>query len=249
MDHALLIFCAGLAAGAMNSVAGGGSFVSLPALVFAGIPALNANASSTVALFPGSLSSAIAYRNDFTRFENISLPLMLAVSVGGGITGALLLLFTPHATFDHLVAWLLLAGTLAFAFGGQVGVVLRKFVRIGPRSLVFCQFLLCIYGGYFGGAVGIMMLALWSLLGLTDLTAMNAAKALYVGTTNAVASLCFVLAGLVAWTPALIMLVAAVLGGYGGARFVRRIDPRRLRIGINAINFVMTALFFYRAGH
>ena len=249
MDHALLVFCAGLVAGAMNSVAGGGSFVSLPALVFAGIPALNANASSTVALFPGSLSSAIAYRNDFKRFENVSLPLMLAVSVGGGVTGALLLLFTPHATFDHLVAWLLLAGTLAFAFGGRIGAALRKFVRIGPRSLVFCQFLLCIYGGYFGGAVGIMMLALWSLLGLTDLTAMNAAKALYVGTTNAVASLCFVLAGLVAWTPALIMLVAAVLGGYGGARFVRRIDPRHLRIGINAVNFVMTALFFYRAGH
>lgn len=249
MDHALLVFCAGLLAGAMNAVAGGGSFVSLPALVFAGIPALNANATSTVALCPGSLSSAIAYRNDFKYFDNIPMPLMLAVSVSGGCAGALLLLFTPHATFDHLIAWLLLAGTLAFAFGGKAGALLRKFVRIGPRSLVFCQFLLCIYGGYFGGAIGIMMMALWSLVGFTDITAMNAAKTLYVGTTNAVASLCFVLAGLVAWTPALIMVVAAMLGGYGGARFVRRVDPRLLRSGINIVNFVMTALFFYRASH
>jgi uncharacterized membrane protein YfcA len=249
MDPALLVFCAGLLAGAMNAAAGGGSFVSLPALVLAGIPALNANASSTVALFPGSLSSAIAYRNDFKRFDNVSMPLMLVVSGSGGFTGALLLLFTPHATFDHLVAWLLLAGALAFVFGGRAGAALRNFVRIGPRSLVFCQFLLCIYGGYFGGAISIMMMALWSLVGFTDIKAMNAARSLYVGTTNSVASLVFVLAGLVAWTPTLIMLVAAILGGYGGARFVRRLDPRHLRIAINVVNFVMTALFFYRARH
>lgn len=249
MNHALLVFGAGLLAGAMNAAAGGGSFVSLPALVFAGIPALNANASSTVALFPGSLSSAIAYRDDFKRFDNVSMPLVMVVSGCGGFAGALLLLFTPHATFDHLVAWLLLAGTLAFAFGGRAGAMLRKFVRIGPRSLVFCQFILCIYGGYFGGAIGIMIMALWSLVGISDITAMNAAKTLYVGTTNSVAAICFVFAGLIAWTPTLIMLGAAILGGYGGARLVRRLDPRFLRIAINVVNFVMTALFFYRAQH
>lgn len=249
MDHSLLIFCAGLLAGAMNAAAGGGSFVSLPALVFAGIPPVNANASSTLALFPGALSSAVAYRDDFKSFDNVSLPVMLAISVSGGIIGALILLFTPHQAFDHLVAWLLLAGTLAFAFGSRVGAWLRKFVRIGSRGLVFCQFLLCIYGGYFGGAIGIMMMAMWSLVGFTDIKAMNAAKTLYVGTTNAVAALCFVLAGLVAWTPTLIMLVAAILGGYGGARLVRRLDPRHLRVAINIVNFSMTALFFYRAGY
>ncbi len=174
---------------------------------------------------------------------------MLVVSVSGGSTGALLLLFTPHAIFDHLVAWLLLVGTLAFAFGVPLGAALRKFVRIGPRSLVFWQFILCIYGGYFGGAIGIMMMALWSLVGFTDLAAMNAAKTLYVGITNLVAALCFVFAGLVVWTPTLIMLAAAILGGYGGARFVRRLDPLHLRIAINAVNFAMTALFFYRAGY
>jgi hypothetical protein len=249
MEHALLIFGAGLVAGAMNAAAGGGTFVALPVLVFAGVPALNANATCTVALFPGALASSIAYRDDFRRFENISMPLMLAISIGGGITGALLLLFTPHEAFDHLVAWLLLIGTLAFAFGNRAGAELRKIVRIGPRSLVFCQFLLCIYGGYFGGAIGVMMLALWSLAGFTDLRAMNASKTLYVGTTNSVAAVCFVLAGLVAGTPTLIMLVAAILGGYGGARFVRRLDPRHLRIGINVVNFGMMALFFYRAAH
>jgi len=131
----------------------------------------------------------------------------------------------------------------------RAGAALRKFVRIGLLSLVFCQFLLCIYGGYFGGAISIMMMALWSLAGFTDMKAMNAARSLYVGTTNLVASFCFVLAGLVAWPPTLVMLVAAILGGYGGARFVRRLDPRHLRVGINVVNFVMTALFFYRAGH
>jgi hypothetical protein len=247
MENALLIFAAGLVAGAMNAAAGGGTFVGLPALVFAGVPALNANATCTVALFPGALASSIAYRKDFKRFENISIPLMMAVSISGGIAGALLLLFTPHQAFERLLVWLLLAGTLSFAFGKWAGAKLRKIVRIGPRSLVFGQFLLCIYGGYFGGAVGIMMLALWSLLGFEDIRAMNAAKTLYVGTTNSVAAICFLLAGLVAGTPALIMLVAAILGGYGGARFVRRLDPRHLRIGINVINFAMTGLFFYRA--
>ena len=115
------------------------------------------------------------------------MPLMLAVSVSGGITRRAPPAVHPAPTFDHLVAWLLLAGTLAFAFGDWAGAKLRKIVRIGPRSLVFCQFLLCIYGGYFGGAIGIMMLALWSLLGFTDIDAMNAAKTLYVGTTNSVA--------------------------------------------------------------
>ncbi len=175
------------------------------------------------------------------------MPLLLIISVSGGIAGALLLLFTPHEAFDHLVAWLLLLGTLIFAFGARLGTILRKYVRIGPRGLLVCQFVLCVYGGYFGAAIGIMMLALWSLMGFTDLRAMNASKTLYVGSTNAVAAVCFLIARLIATTPTLIMLVGGILGGWAGAQLARRIDQRYLRIGINIINFSMTALFFYRA--
>jgi hypothetical protein len=247
MDHALLIFIAGFVAGAMNAIAGGGTFLALPVLIFTGVPALNANASCTVALFPGALASSIAYRRDFKRFDDISMPLLLVISISGGIAGALLLLFTPHEAFDHLVAWLLLLGTLTIAIGARLGVILRKYVRIGPRSLLICQFVLCVYGGYFGAAIGIMMLALWSLMGFTDLRAMNAAKTLYVGSTNSVAAVCFLFAGLIAAIPTLIMLMAGILGGWAGAQLVRHLDPRYLRIGINIINFSMTAWFFYRA--
>jgi len=245
--HALLLFGAGLLAGAMNAAAGGGSFVTFPALISAGVPSVIANATSTVALFPGSFASAYAFRQDFKRFEAVSLPTMLAVSLAGGMAGALLLIFSPASIFDGLVPWLLLFGALAFAFGRQAGVVLRRVIRLGRTSLLVAQFLLGVYGGYFGGAVGIMMMAAWSIFGMTDLLAISAARTLLTGSLNAVAVVCFVVAGLVWWPQALLMMVAAVAGGYGGARLARRVDPDRLRVAITAFNFLVTAAVFYRA--
>jgi uncharacterized membrane protein YfcA len=247
MEHTILLMGAGLLAGAMNAAAGGGSFVTLPALIAAGVPSVAANASSTVALFPGSFASALAYRDDFRRFEGVSVRTMLAISMAGGLAGAVLLMMTSSRVFDVVVPWLLLVGTLAFAFGRRLGAALRKRVRIGPRVVLAGQFVLGVYGGYFGGAVGIMMMAMWSLVGIDDIRAMNAAKSLLVGATNAVAVICFVAAGLVWWPQTGAMLVAAVVGGYGGARVARRIPPATLRVGISVFNALMTAVFFWRA--
>ena len=246
MASTVLLFIAGLIAGTMNAAAGGGSFVSFPALVFTGVPSVAANMTSTVALFPGSFASAIAYRKDFRSFERASMKVLLPVSLAGGVVGALLLLFTSSKTFDVLVPWLLLMGTLAFAFGRQAGDWLRQRLAIGTKALIGAQFLLGVYGGYFGGAVGLMMMAVWSLFGVGDIHAMNAAKSLLVGATNTIAVVCFVIAGGVYWPQALVMLVAAVIGGYIGARVARRLDPKRLRLGISCLNVVITALFFWR---
>ncbi|MEI9984411.1 MAG: sulfite exporter TauE/SafE family protein [Aliidongia sp.] len=246
MDTAL-IFGAAFLAGVLNAIAGGGSFLTFPALVFTGVPPIIANASSTVAVSPGSFASAWGYRNDFVPFEKIGLWPMLAISLVGGTLGALLLLWTPAHTFDRVVPWLLLGATLLFGFGRQLTPLLLRWFTIGPAALVAIQFLIAIYGGYFGGAIGILMLALYGLFGLEDLTAMNAVKTLLAGTMNGAAVVCFIFAGKVWWPQTLVMLVAAVLGGYAGARVGRHIDPTWLRIGVTIVGLAMSAAFFLRA--
>jgi hypothetical protein len=241
-----LLALAGFVAATMNAIAGGGSFISFPALIFAGIPAVAANASSTVALVPGAIASTWAYRGIIGGFAGVRLPLLLAISIAGGLTGALLLLFTPAASFDALVPWLLLFASLTFAFGRQAGEALRRRVRLGRAPLLCTQFLLGIYGGYFGGAVGIMMMAAWMLLGQVDLKALNATRTLLVSSMNATAVVCFILADVVRWPQTLAMLVGGVLGGYFGARFVRNLDPVRFRRLVVVMTFGMTALFFAR---
>jgi uncharacterized membrane protein YfcA len=243
----LLLMAAGFIAGAMNSAAGGGSFVSFPALVFAGVPSVPANATSTVALFPGAMTGSWAYRRDFQSFEGISVRRLLPVSVIGGLAGALLLLLTPVRTFDVIVPWLLLTGTVAFALGPKAAMALRRRVRIGPAALYIAQFTLGIYGGYFGGAVGLMTLAVWSLFGATDIRAMNAAKTLLVGSMNSIAVVAFIVAGKVFWPEAIVMAIAAALGGYAGARIARSVERQRIRLFINCVNVAMTIIFFYRA--
>jgi len=243
----LLLMAAAFGAGIMNAVAGGGSFLTFPALVFTGVPSIVANASSTVALFPGSFASAWAYRDDFTRFEGVPFPALLAASLAGGLSGALLLLFTPQKAFDAVIPWLLAVATLAFAFGPQLAPRLRRIYRIGPKTVLAGQFLVAIYGGYFGGAVGILQLALYSLFGLTEIRSMNALKTLLTGCMNAVAVVCFVIAAKVWWLQTAVMLVAAVAGGYFGARYARKMNPRLVRIIIVAICVAMTVIFFLRA--
>jgi len=157
----------------MNAAAGGGSFVSLPALVWVGVPALAANISSTIALWPAGLASAWAFREDFRPFNEVSLPALTIASLIGGGVGALLLLLTPQSAFDVVIPWLLLVATLTFAFGHRLGPALRRRLRIGPVTLILVQFVLAVYGGYFGGAVGIMMMAAWALLSGSDLHRMN----------------------------------------------------------------------------
>ena len=244
MNHPVLVFGAGLLAGAMNAAAGGGSFVTLPVLIFAGLSSVTANTSSTVALLPGALTSSWIYRGEVKNFKGPSVRILLAMSLLGGLIGALLLLFTPSQIFDRLLPWLLLTGTVVFAFGKQAGAMLRKVVAIGPATLVVAQLLLAVYGGYFGGAVGIMMMAVWQLLGIADLKALNAVKTQMVAAANAVAVVCFILAGKVAWPETLVMLMAGVIGGYLGARTAQRLPERWLRGGIIAISAAMTLAFF-----
>src|SRR3989475_3697700 len=159
MTSDIFLIAAALAAGLMNSVAGGGSFLTFPALVFTGVPSIIANATSTVALFPGVLASAWAYRRDFAGLDEIPLRAAVAVSIAGGITGALLLLFTSQKAFDAIIPWLLLAATIVFAIGPRVTTMFKRKSWIGQKGLIVLQFLVGIYGGYFGGAVGIFMLA------------------------------------------------------------------------------------------
>ncbi len=237
---------AGFVAATMNAIAGGGSFVSFPALIFAGVPGVAANASSTVALFPGTLASSWAYRKVIGGFGGVPLPLLLAISCAGGLCGALLLLFTPAVAFDGLVPWLLLVASVTFAFGKQAGEALRRRVRLGRGPLMAAQFVLGVYGGYFGGAVGIMMMAAWMLLGQVDLKALNATRMLLVSMMNGIAVVCFILAGIVEWPQTLALLCGSVAGGYGGARLVRGMDPQKFRRLVIVLTFTMTALFFLR---
>jgi hypothetical protein len=243
----LFLIVSAFGAGLMNSVAGGGTFLTFPALVFSGVPAVMANATSTVAVFPGSLASAWAYRREFPALEGLRTRTILLVSLAGGAIGAILLISTPENTFNKLIPWLLLAATILFAVGKRLTPVLRRHIHIGPVAMCVIQFVIALYGGYFGGAMGIMMLALFGLFGLTDIHAMNALKTLLSGLLNAIAVVCFVIAGQVAWTPALIMLVSAIAGGYVGAQVAQKMNPNHVRAIIVMIGIAMTAAFFVRA--
>lgn len=246
MASFLLLICAAFVAGVMNSVAGGGSFLTFPALVFTGVPSIIANASSTVALVPGTVASAWAYRHDFKRSEGFPFWSTMIVSLVGGTVGALLLLFTPQRTFDFLVPWLLLAATLLFAFGPRASAALKSHFHIGPATVIVMQLPIAIYGGYFGGAIGILMLAVWAAFGMTDIHVMNANKTILGGVLNAIAAVLFVIAGKVWWPQTLAMLVAAVIGGYVGAHGARRTPPQYVRAAILVISVTITAVFFFR---
>lgn len=224
-----LVFAAGMVAGAMNALAGGGSFVSLPALIAAGVPPVQANTSSTVALFPGGLASAWAYRDGLRSVGAVSLRALLAATLGGGLIGALLLLRTSSAAFTFVLPWLLLAALLALAFGRRIGEALRARWQIHAHAVLAVQFALGIYGGYFGGAVGIMMIAVWGLLDNTDLKQLNAPRTLLVSAANVVAVFAFIAADAVRWPETLAMLAGAIIGGYGGARIGRRAPPGIIR--------------------
>ncbi len=231
----------------MNALAGGGSFVSLPALIAAGVPSVQANASSTVALFPGGVASAWAYRDGLGSVGSASLRSLLITTLFGGVIGAVLLLWTPIRTFNFVLPWLLLLATLALSFGGALGEWLGHRWRIKPAAVLTIQFALGVYGGYFGGAVGIMMVALWGLSGNRDLKSLNAPRTLLVSTANIMAVLTFIIARAVYWPETIVMLVAAAIGGYGGAQIGRHAPPKAVRAGTLLLTACITVAFFVRA--
>lgn len=247
MHELPLLLLAGLVGGAMNSLAGGGSFVTLPALIAAGVPSVHANASSTVAMYPGGLAGTWAWREGLEPVRGVSLRLLALVTAAGGLLGALLLLWTPSSAFDVMIPWLLLFATLLLAFGNDVGAFLRRHVAIGTTAMLAIQFVLGVYGGYFGGAVGIMMIAIWSLLGTTDLKRLHPARTLMVSSANTAAVALFIVARAVAWRETLVMLVGGIGGGFAGGHVGRRLDTRLVRAGTLTITTLITAIFFYRA--
>ena len=245
MFEIALLLTAAFVAGALNAVAGGGSFLTLPALVFTGVPPVVSNATGTVALLPGYMAGAWGFKDDTAPPPGLSMRLLVTLSLIGGAAGAALLLVTPDATFRVVVPWLLLVATALFAFGPA----LRKRLAGGKPSTpkaTLSVLVVAAYGGYFNGGLGILLLALFGLLGQTNLNAMNGLKNWVSALLTAIAVAIYAAGGVVLWQEALMMMVAATAGGYGGARVARKLPPNVLRWGIVATGLVMAAVFFWR---
>ncbi|GAB3934681.1 sulfite exporter TauE/SafE family protein [Kribbella albertanoniae] len=244
----LIILLAGVAAGALNAVGGGGSFVALSALVAGGMPPVTANATSTVALLPGNATSAWVYRRQIHVFEHVTTLRLTLASVFGGALGAGLLLWLPSASFDAAVPWLLAFATLVLAFGKRLNRAFSLGMP-GPAVILTGQFLLSIYGGYFGGAVGTMMLAFWTATSSLDTARGTPLRVIQVGAVFLTAAVIFVFAADVLDQPQrlIAMLCGAIIGGYLGAHLVRRLPQVVLRTLVLSTAVAMTILFFVRA--
>ncbi|SFS05039.1 sulfite exporter TauE/SafE family protein [Sphingomonas jatrophae] len=238
---------AGIFGGAMNALAGGGTFATLPALIALGLPANIANATSNVALLPGAAASAWAFRGELAPLGGVSIRLLAAITFVGGLAGSLLLVLTPTRAFDLIIPWLLLIAMLAIAFGPRAAAWLRAHATIGRPTLLAAQALLGIYGGYFGGGVGIMTTATYGLLAGMSPRAMFAPRTLMLAVANAAAAILFVAFGMVRWAAALPMLTGAVLGGWAGAHLGRRLPAGVARAWTLAVTAVTTIVFFVRA--
>lgn len=249
LEHVALLLVAAFVAGALNAVAGGGSFLTLPALVFVGVPPVVANATGTVALLPGYAASAWGFREDMQAPPGLSMGQSITLSLVGGAAGAGLLLATSDATFKKVVPWLLLGATALFAFGPQIRAWAAGQQHSGPSTTKAALGMLAVafYGGYFNGGLGILCLALFGLLGQTNLNAMNGMKNLVSALLTAIAVGVYAAGGIVQWKLALLMMVAATAGGYGGARVARKLPAPVLRWGIVATGLVMAVLFFAKA--
>jgi uncharacterized membrane protein YfcA len=241
----LLLIAAAFAAGAINSVAGGGSFLTFPSLVFGGVTPVMANASSTVALVPGTVASIFSYRGDVKKLGEKNLKLWLVVSLVGGALGAGLLLVTSDRTFRQIAPWLLLFATLLFAFGNQVSAAMRGRLQGSGWLMLILLFPIAVYGGYFGGGIGIMFLAALRLYGMTDIHGMNGIKTIMGGALNALAALIFVVNRQVAWKPTLVMAGASIVGGYVGPILARRVKAEAIRGLVIVVGVVMTGWFFW----
>ncbi|HTR47509.1 MAG TPA: sulfite exporter TauE/SafE family protein [Verrucomicrobiae bacterium] len=256
LNQQIFLFFAAFVGGTVNSVAGGGSFISFPALLFTGMGPIAANATNTVALWPGTVASTVAYRNAFTPHARRLLAPLLVTCVFGGVLGAVILLRTPPATFLHLVPWLLLVATLLFVFSGRMTAWVRN--RAGhapgddnlPRGLfftgLFLQLVIAMYVGYFGAGTGILVLSLLALLGMENIHSMNGMKTLLVSVANGVAIVTFIWARAIVWPQAILMIIGAAIGGYGGAYLAQKMDPKHVRRAVILIGFGMAAYFFHR---
>ena len=248
----ILVALAGFCAGFMNVLAGGGSFVTLPVLIVAGLSALGANASSTVALFPAQVVTSFMARSDLKALDSgdtaaVDVRILTGIALVGGFAGALLLLVTPPSVFTHIVPWLILFATGVFARGSKMAEGAMG-LRLGRGGIYAVQTVVSIYGGYFGGGIGILMLAALTLFGLRDLKAMNGLKIVLAMLMNVAAVLTFTVAGLVQWLPTIVLSVGAMVGGLVGMATARRVSARFIRTFVIVIGVVLTLFFFWRYG-
>lgn len=249
-----LIVGTGLIAGAMNAVAGGGTLITFPTLIWTGLSPIHANATNTVALVPGALAGAWGYRREM-REGNPQYYWLLLPSLMGGLLGSILLRYTPPATFAALVPWLILFAVVLFACQEPIQRRLRKGRPVAPEDdaskqwLLLAsgtQFLTGIYGGYFGAGMGIMMLATLSILGFANIHQMNGLKNLLGMTINLIAALYFIFVGLVHWPEASVMAVGAIIGGYGGAGLARKLGAKFVRWAVIVIGIGMAISLFLK---
>jgi uncharacterized membrane protein YfcA len=249
--HGAVAFASAFLAGAINSVAGGGTLVSFPTLIWLGLPSVTANATSTVAIWPASVSSMLGYRRE-VRSTPRRMLLLVIPSLLGGIVGALFLRWTPPVIFDALVPFLILSATLLFMVQETVQ---RKFKTASPAlrnstnwliGAMFFQLLVGLYGGYFGAGIGILMLAALSILGLTDIHQMNGLKNFFGGCINGLAALYFIWSKMVYWPYVFIMALGAIAGGYLGAGAARRVGPTAVRRMVIGIGFAMALSLFLK---
>ncbi len=252
LGRAIFLFFAALIAGTSNAVAGGGTFISFPALLAAGVPAVEANATNTVALWPGLAASTGAYLKRLSVPRRLLVPLLLT-SVAGGLAGSLLLLKTPQHVFLHLVPWLLLGGTLLFAFGNKIRAMAGKshavydLGKMSWRAIIvasIAELLVAIYGGYFGAGIGFMILGMLAAMGIHDIHAMGAIRTLLSVVINAVAVLTFISARAVFWPHCLVMIAGSMAGGWFGAHYAQKADPQKVRRVVITIGLAMSAYYF-----
>jgi uncharacterized protein len=240
-----ILAAAAFIAGVQNALAGGGSFLTFPALLFAGLGPVAANITSAVALFPGQITTGLAGRRDVTGLQRLSFTVLLVLSLVGGAVGAVLLLMTPEKLFSSMVPWLVLFATVVFAWGSFSRSATGAAHHVHPMVSGLAQFATSIYGGYFGGGVGILMLAALTVGGMSVRNA-GATKNVLAGVMNAAAVLIFAMSQNVAWKLAAVMAVAAIAGGQLGVWLFRRVNETALRIVIVGTGMTLSAGLFAR---
>ena len=248
---AIFLFAMGILGGTMNAVAGGGTFFVFPALLFTGVPPVPARATNTVALWPGLAASVRAFWPRLNVTRRLFVPLLLT-SLVGGVAGAVLVVRTPADIFMRLVPWLMLAATVLFALGPRLsrGAVGRGALEVSARKIALASvysLIVAVYGGYFSGGIGILILAMLGALGMSDIHDMNALKIILTTIINGVAVVTFIAARAVYWPQALVILVGAVLGGYFGAHYSQRLPTAWVRGFVLLVGAGMTTYFFLRA--
>lgn len=245
MTDALILAVAAFCAGVLNTVAGGGTFLTFPALVYTGVPVVAANATSAVAVFPGYLGGAVGFRRELAAYDRRRLLRIVAATAVGGLIGSLLLLVSSNEAFAVVVPFLLIAATLAFAFGDRVQAWARRRSAGTPEGWLGTV-LVSVYGGYFNGGLGIVLLALFSLWGMRDLNVMNGLKNGLSFVLSAISVATFAAAGIVEWPQAVLMMAAATVGGYVGAPIARMLPRSVVRGVVIAVGVAMSVVFLAR---